>query len=59
MKKLVAQILILLLMLDAAYVAFGLLNNWVMWPWICLYWVILTAKNAWDLYCTGGSGDNG
>lgn len=44
-----SQFLIFLLMLDAAFVAFGLLNNWVMWPWIALYWVILTAKNSVDL----------
>lgn len=44
----VAQFLILLLMIDAGWVAWGLLHNQVMWPWICWYWVILTMKNFVD-----------
>lgn len=46
-KKL-TKILIFLLMIDAAWVFFGLCMNWVMWPFICLYWLILTAKNYVD-----------
>ena len=44
----ITQILIILLFLDAAWVAFGLLRKRVMWPWICCYWVILTLKNLAD-----------
>ncbi len=43
-----AQFLIILLGVDAAWVAWGLFHNWIMWPWICLYWVILTLKNLVD-----------
>lgn len=43
------QILVLLLMLDATWVAWGLLRKRSMWPWICCYWILLTAKNAVDL----------
>lgn len=43
------QILILLLMLDAAWVAYGLYKKKVMWRWIVLYWVILTTKNLVNL----------
>ncbi len=39
-------ILVLLLMLDAAWVAEGLLHKKNMWKWIALYWVILTVKNV-------------
>ncbi len=45
----VSQILIILLMADAAWVAWGLIRQRVMWRWICLYWVILTLKNLSDL----------
>lgn len=45
----VSQILIILLMIDAAWVAYGLIKQKVMWKWICLYWIILTAKNFADL----------
>ena len=48
MKKL-SQFLVVLLMLDAAWVAYGQLTNKFMWPYICLYWIILTAKNLVDL----------
>lgn len=44
----ITQILILALMLDAAYVALGLVQKKNMWKWIILYWVILTIKNAVD-----------
>ena len=45
----IAQILIFLLMADAAWVAYGLLRKQNRWPWICLYWIILTLKNLVDL----------
>ena len=47
-----SQFLVFLLMIDAAWVAYGLYMQRVMWKWIVLYWVILTAKNAVDL-CGG------
>ena len=39
-------ILALLLMMDAAWVADGLLHKKSMWKWICLYWVLLAVKNV-------------
>ena len=45
----ITQVLIFLLMADAAWVACGLIRKKMMWKWICLYWIILTIKNAWDL----------
>ncbi len=45
----VSQIMIILLMADAAWVAIGLIRKRIMWKWICLYWIILTAKNLCDL----------
>ena len=45
----ISQILIFLLMADAAFVAYGLIRKRNMWRWIFLYWVILTAKNMVDL----------
>lgn len=47
MKK-QSQALVCLLMIDAAWVAFGLSQHWDMWPWIVGYWVILTVKNLVD-----------
>lgn len=44
----IAQILIFLLMADAAFVAYGLIRKRNMWKFICLYWLILTAKNLVD-----------
>lgn len=46
--KILSQFLVLLLMVDAGWVAYGLLHHWDMWPWIVIYWLILTAKNAVD-----------
>lgn len=46
----ISQIFIIFLMIDAAWVAYGLIRNRVMWRWICLYWVLLTIKNLCD-YC--------
>lgn len=48
MRKAVSQALITLLMLDAALVAVILISGRSAWPWICLYWAILTIKNAVD-----------
>lgn len=45
----VSQILIILLALDAAWVACGLARRKSRWKWIFAYWVILTAKNLADL----------
>ena len=45
----ISQILIILLMLDAAWVAYGLARKKNMWKFIVLYWVILTLKNLADL----------
>lgn len=44
------QILICLLMLDAAWVWFGLVRKKNRWKWIALYWAILTVKNAVDFW---------
>lgn len=46
----ISQFCVFLLMLDAAWVAGGLLGKKNMWRWICLYWIILTAKNAVDFF---------
>ena len=46
--NMISQFLILLLMLDAAWVALGQFHSWNMWPWVCAYWVILTLKNLVD-----------
>ena len=45
----IAQLLIFLLMADAAWVAYGLIRKKNRWWFICLYWVLLTAKNLVDL----------
>lgn len=49
------QLLILLLMLDAAWVAFLLANRRDAWAWIVVYWVTLTVKNIID--AMGGRND--
>lgn len=46
----ISQALIYLLMVDAGWVFIGLTRKKNMWPWICLYWAILTAKNAVDFF---------
>ena len=48
MQKL-TQALILILMLDSAWVAFLLANRRDAWPWIVAYWLILTGKNTIDV----------
>ena len=46
--KTVSQILVFLLMIEAAWVSVGLYRKKNMWVFIFWYWVILTAKNAVD-----------
>ena len=43
------QLFILLLALNAGYVAYGLANKKIMWKWIVVYWSVLTAKNLVNL----------
>lgn len=43
------DLLIILLAILAGYVAYGLYKRKVMWKWIVLYWLVLTAKNTLDL----------
>lgn len=45
----ISQILIFLLMADAALVAYGLIRKRNMWRWIITYLVILPLKNLADL----------
>lgn len=45
----VSQSFVVLLCLDAAWVASGLMRKKNMWRWIVFYWVLLTAKNISDL----------
>ena len=45
-----AQVFIFLLMIDALIVAVGLSRKRNMWPFIFLYWVLLTMKNAVDYF---------
>lgn len=42
------QVIITLLMLDALLVFCGLIRKRNMWGWICIYWLLLTIKNACD-----------
>ena len=44
-----SQILVFMLMADAARVAIGLAQGENMWKYIVAYWVILTMKNFVDL----------
>lgn len=48
MIKLLSQFFVFLLLIDAAYVAQGLLRSQNMWKWICVYWILLTCKNLVD-----------
>lgn len=43
-----AQILILMLMFDAAIVFVGQVLHWNVWALVCAYWLILTIKNGVD-----------
>ena len=49
-KQMISQILIIFLMLDAAWVAYGLARKRNMWHWIVAYWIILTLKNLADYF---------
>lgn len=44
----VSQILVIVLMADAAWVCAGLARKKNMWKWIVLYWAVLTLKNLAD-----------
>ena len=44
----VKQMLILLLLIDAAAVFVMQVMKLNPWPFVCLYWAILTVKNALD-----------
>lgn len=44
----ISQMLVFLLMLDAAWVGYGLIRKRNMWAYITLYWIILTTKNLVD-----------
>lgn len=44
----VSQVFVYLLMLDALWIACGLVQRRNMWSWIVLYWLLLTAKNYAD-----------
>ena len=48
--KSLSKCLILALMIDSAWVAYGLYKQKVMWAWIVTYWIILTIKNFVDYY---------
>lgn len=48
MYRKISQTLVILLMLDAAWVFCGIANNQNRWLWICGYWFILTLKNLMD-----------
>lgn len=43
------QLFVFLLAFIAGCVAYGLYKKKVMWKWIVLYWLVLTAKNLLDL----------
>ena len=49
-----SQIMVFLLMADAAWVAIGLMQKQNMWFWITIYWVLLTLKNGFDFAGIGG-----
>ena len=48
-EGIVTNFLIMLLCLNALIVAIGLAKKRNMWQFICLYWIILTVKNAIDM----------
>lgn len=43
------HLLIILLAIIAAIVAYGLHKKQLMWRWIVAYWIVLTVKNVLDL----------
>ena len=48
MYRKISQALVILLMLDAAWVFWGIASNQNRWLWICGYWFVLTLKNLMD-----------
>lgn len=46
--KILSQILVLALAGIAAYVAYGVYRGDIVWRWVTVYWIILTAKNLCD-----------
>lgn len=46
--RIISQVMVTLLFADALWVAVGLIRKKNRWPWIALYWVLLTIKNAID-----------
>lgn len=48
--KAISQFLVILLALDAGWVAIGLAKGMMMQWWIVTYWIILTLKNAVDYF---------
>ena len=48
--KAVSQFLVILLAVDAGWVAIGLAKRMMMQWWIVTYWIILTIKNAVDYF---------
>lgn len=51
----ISNALVLALAVIAAVVATGLIAGVQMWPWIIMYWLVLTAKNIVDY--VGGRND--
>lgn len=49
---LISQLFVVALFVDAAYVAYGLLQSRNMWKFICVYWILLTCKNLTDFIGT-------
>lgn len=45
----ISQLFISILAIISGIVAYGRFKQKVMWRWIVLYWVVLTAKNLADL----------
>lgn len=46
----ITHLLIILLAILAAYVAYGLYHKQNMWKWIVVYWLVLTVKNVVDFF---------
>ena len=46
--KMISAVLVVVLALIAAVVAVGLIAGYAMWPFIVIYWMVLTAKNLTD-----------
>ena len=49
--KYLKKIFVWLLLIDAAYVFYLQITHQNAWAFICLYWCILTIKNAIDVKC--------